>query len=201
MLHRIWVLGAVLCLSGVVGNAQSAEIVHDAGNPGRYQLYGGYTWLSNTFNGTPGNRQPLNGVEASLAFPYVWKGLRFKADTAFYRGTNQNAPQNGYFIMGGWQYDQRIGRETLFGETLAGDIGINQNWGPNQQPGMTASFTVVTGGGLDTPISKRFAIRVGGDFVYENFALIVSKQNSTPYRIPGLPNFFGKVSTGLVWKF
>ena len=201
MLRRVWVFGALLCLSVIAVNAQSAAVMGGVDNPARYQLYGGYTWLSNSFNGTPGNRQPLNGFEASLAFPYVWHRLRFKADTAFYRGTNQGAPQNGYFILGGWQYDQRFGRETLFGQVLAGNIGINQNWGPNQVPGMTASFTLLTGGGLDTPISRRFAIRVGGDFVYENFALVESLKNTTPYRVPGLPNFFGRVSTGLVWKF
>ncbi len=200
MRPRYRVLAVFLCFASVL-SAQSAPVSQEAGGASHFQLYGGYTWLSNTFNGTPGNRQPLNGWAAAVAFPYVWRGLRFKIDTAFYRGTNQNAPQNGYFITGGWQYDYRIGRETLFGEVLAGDIGINQNWGPNQVPGMTASFTTVTGGGLDTPISKRVAIRVGGDWVYENFALIESLQNTTPYRVPGLPNFFGRVSTGVVWKF
>lgn len=200
MRPRYRVLAFFLCFASVV-SAQSAPSSGEMGGASRYQLYGGYTWLSNSFNGTPGHRQPLNGFEASLEFPYIWRGLRFKADTAIYRGTNQGAPQNGYFVMGGFQYDHRIGRETLFGQTLAGDIGINQNWGPNQDPGMTASFTTVTGGGLDTPISRRFAIRVGGDWVYENFALIESVKNTTPYRIPGLPNFFGKISTGVVWKF
>lgn len=200
MRSRYRVLAFLLCFASVV-SAQSAPASPDAGSSSRYQLYGGYTWLSNSFNGTPGNQQSLNGVEASVALPYVWRGLRFKADTAFYRGTNQGAPQNGYFVLGGWQYDYRLGRETLFGEVLAGDIGINQNWGPNQLPGMTASFTTLEGGGLDTPISRRFAIRVGGDFVYENLALIESLKNTTPYRVPGLPNFFGRISTGLVWKF
>jgi hypothetical protein len=200
MRPRYRVLAFFLCFASIV-SAQSTPSSGQADGASRYQLYGGYTWQSNSFNGTPGNQQSLNGFEASVAFPYVWRGLRFKADASFYRGTNQGAPQNGYYITGGWQYDYRFGRETLYGEVLAGDIGINQNWGPNQDPGMTASFTVLTGGGLDTPISKRFAIRVGGDFVYENFALIQSVNDTVPYRVPGLPNFFGKVSSGVVWKF
>jgi hypothetical protein len=52
---------ALLCLSSAL-HAQSKA-------PASYQIYGGYTFLSNTFNGVPGSRQPLNGWDASMAFP------------------------------------------------------------------------------------------------------------------------------------
>jgi hypothetical protein len=200
MRYRLSAFLALLCLSVII-HAQAAPEMHESTGTEHYQLYAGYAYQSNTFNGVPGHRQSLNGWEASLAFPHLWRGLRFKMDTTQYRGNNYGAPQNAYYILGGWQYDQKIGHETLYGEVLAGDIGINQNWGPNASPGMTASFTTVMGGGLDTPISRRFAIRVGGDWVYENYALIVATTNTTPYRVAGLPNFFGKVNAGVVWKF
>jgi hypothetical protein len=55
------------------------------------------------------------------------------------------------------------------------------------------------GGGADTPISRRLAIRVEGGFQHTDFALVQSVANPFPYRIPGLPNYFGRISTGLVW--
>jgi hypothetical protein len=169
--------------------------------PEHYQLYGGYSYQSNSFNGQPGHRQGLNGWEASLGFPYMWRKLRFKADVTQYRGTNYGAPQHAYSILAGFQYDKKLGRETLFGETLAGVMGINQNWGPQAHPGMTASFTTVAGGGLDTPISRKFAVRVSGGWVFENLALIQAVNFTQPYHAAGIPSFFGKVSAGMVWKF
>jgi hypothetical protein len=164
----------------------------------RYQIYGGYTFLSNSFNGVAGAHQPLNGWDAAIAFP-PWHHLRFKIDTFDYSGNNLGAPQHALFIMGGGQYERRLKRETLFAEILMGDGGLNHDWGANRIPGETASFSTVLGGGLDTPISKRFAYRVSGDFQYSNFYL--SGDLNLPYRIPGLPNYFGRISTGLVWNF
>ena len=189
-----------VCFS-VLTHAQVAPAAHESNGPERYQLYGGYSYQSNTFNGVPGHRQSLDGWEASLALPQMWHGLRFKMDTTQYRANNYGAAQNAYYILAGFQYGHKIGYETVFGELMAGDIGMNQNWGPNAHVGMTASFTTVMGGGIDTPISRRFAIRTGADWVYENFALIMAKSNAIPYRPPGLPNYFGKVNAGVVWKF
>jgi hypothetical protein len=200
MRYRLSAFLALLCLS-VMAHAQVAPALHESSDAERYQFYAGYAYQSNTFNGVPGHRQSLNGWEASLAFPRMWHELRFKMDTTQYRGNNYGAPQNAYYILGGFQYGHKIGHETLFGETLAGDIGINQNWGPQAHVGMTASFTTVMGGGVDTPISRHLAIRVGGDWVYENFALIVATTDTAPYRVSGLPNFFGKANAGVVWKF
>ena len=200
MLHRLFAAIAVPFFCCAL-YAQVTPDVHQSDGAEHYQLYGGYSYQSNTFNGVPGHRQSLNGWEASLAFPKMWHELRFKLDTTQYRGNNYGAPQNAYYILGGFQYSHKFGHETLYGEVLAGDIGINQNWGPNAHVGGTASFTTLMGGGVDTPINRRFAIRVGGDWVWENYALIVATNNTTPYRIPGLPNFFGKVNAGVVWKF
>lgn len=200
MRHRFCVSIALLCFS-VALYGQASPAVHESDGSERYQLYGGYSYQSNSFNGVPGHRQGLNGWELSLGFPHMWHQLRFVMDTTQYRGNNYNAQQNAYYILGGFQYDHKIGRETLFGHILVGDIGINRYWGPNGHPGQSASFTTVVGGGVDTPIGRRFAIRVGGDWVYENFALVVAADNTLPYGVPGLPNYFGRAAAGVVWKF
>ena len=192
MLVRIFSLIALLGLSpALFAQAESTE---------HYQVYGGYTFLSNSFNGVPGSRQPLNGWDASFAFQ-PWHSLRFKMETFGYRGTNLNAPQHAYFIMAGGQYGRRLGREFAFVEGLAGDGGINSNWGANATSGETASFAILLGGGLDTPITRRLAFRVDAGYQWSNFFLAPPTLPNIPYRIAGLPNNFARISTGCVWRF
>jgi len=192
MPFRIVLLTIMLCLVSAL-HAQSEA-------PARFQIYGGYTYLSNSFNGIPGSRQPLNGWDASAAFP-AWHSLRFKIDTSSYRGTNLGAPQHPFFIMGGGQYSRRLGRETVFVEGLVGVGGLNKDWGANKIAGETASIVTLAGGGVDTPLTRRIAWRVDGGFQYSYFALQSANASIIPYRIPGLPTYFGRVSSGLVWKF
>ena len=59
----------------------------------RYQLYGGYSFLSNAINGVSGSHQPLNGYEVALAIP-PWHDLRYKMNVFQYRGTNLGAIEN-----------------------------------------------------------------------------------------------------------
>src|ERR1700677_638865 len=56
-------------------------------SPPPYEIFAGYSLLSNSFNGIPGSRQILNGGEASMAFP-GWHGIRVKIDVTRYSGTN-----------------------------------------------------------------------------------------------------------------
>lgn len=163
-----------------------------------YQIFGGFSALSNSFNGLPGSHSPLIGWDAAVAFP-AWHNVRFKLDVSGFNGENLGAPQNAFFIMGGAQYDHAWHRERLFAHALFGDGGLNRNWGPNGALGGTASFAVLLGGGVDTPISPHFAFRVEGDMQHTNFALIQSRSNPVPYRIPGLPTYFGRFTTGIVW--
>jgi opacity protein-like surface antigen len=166
--------------------------------PPPYEIFAGYSWLSNSFNGVPGSHQGLNGVDGSLAFP-GWHGLRVKIDVAHYSGTNLGAKQDALFIMGGGQYEHSFHRERVFGQALFGDIGMNRYWGADGQAGETASFVTKLGGGVDTPVSRNLAIRVEGDYLNENLALIRAVNDARPYRVPGLPqNFFG-LTAGLVW--
>ena len=182
-------LNVALISSAAVLAAQSAP---------PFQIYGGYTLLSNSFNGLPSSQNALNGWDASVALP-AWHGLRVKIDVSHYSGTNLGTQQRALSIMGGGQYERTFHRERWFVEALFGDVGMNRYWGPNAHPGATASFTTLFGGGLDTPLNRHFAIRVQGDYRYENLALIQSTDWTLPYRVPGLPQNFASLSTGLVW--
>lgn len=163
-----------------------------------FQLSSGYDWLSNSFNGVPGSRHPLDGWDFAMGFP-SWRNLRFKIDFSDYSGTNLGAPQHAYFIMGGGQYEWKVGRERLFAQALAGEGGLNRNWAANAAPGGTASFSTLVGGGVDTEVTRQFGVRVEGDIQHTNFALIQSTVDPVPYRIPGLPNYFGHILVGVVW--
>ncbi len=168
----------------------------------RYQLYGGYSFLSNSINGVSGSHQPLNGYEVAFAIP-PWHDLRFKLNAFQYLGTNLGAAEHPYFVMAGGQYGRNFGKEAAFVEAMAGEGNVNANWGANKTIGDTASFSAVLGGGVDTPLSPHFAFRVQGDLQYAYF-----KQNASflypapaPTYVSGLPNYFGRISTGLVWRF
>jgi hypothetical protein len=188
---RLFPLMALLCVSCVV-HAQSEK------RTGK-QIYGGYTLLSNSLDGLPGSRQPLNGWDFALGFQ-SWHGLRFKIDTYSYRGSNLGAPQDLLFILAGAQYDRKIGKEIIFAEVYGGNASANKNWGPNGQRGSADAFTNLMGGGLDTPLSGHLAFRVSGGYQHWDFALN-NPVTETFYQYPGIPNNFGRISSGLVWKF
>lgn len=191
MPFRFSPLIALLCLSTAVF-AQSET-------PKLYEVYGGYTLLSNSFNGVPGSTQPLNGWDASLAIPPLY-GVRFKLETFGYRGTNTGAPQDALFILAGGQFDKKFGRETAFVEGLAGNGSMNKNWGPNGVRGEQDAFAAYMGGGLDTPITRRLAFRVDGGYQHTSFQVIGATTLMEVY-VPGLPHSFARIASGLVWKF
>ena len=186
-----WMTVLVLLSTSLISSAQSSD-------SSSYQISGGFSYLSNTFNGVSGARQPLLGWEASLAAP-AWRNLRFKIDYSGYLGNNLSAPQHPYFIVAGGQYEHPLGREKLFAEALFGDCGLNGNWGPNQLPGSTASFTTLLGGGVDTPVSRHLAMRFKGGYQYTNFTLYKSVTNQQPLELPGFPKNFARISAELVW--
>jgi hypothetical protein len=192
MPSRLLTVIALLCVASAL-YAQPEATAH-------YQIYGGYSYLSNSLNGVPPARHALNGWDAGIAMGY-WHGLRLKIDVSNYLGTNLGAPQHPYFILGGAQYDWHLGRETVFAEGLAGDGGANKEWGENIAVGETAAFSSFLGAGLDTQITRRVAFRVEGGYQYSYFALTPRTGDNIPYRIPGLPSNFGRLSSGLVWEF
>jgi hypothetical protein len=174
-----WMALLVLLFGALISSAQSSD-------SSSYQISGGFSYLSNSINGVPGARQPLLGWEASLASKPAWRNLRFKIDYSGYLGNNLGAPQHPYFIAAGGQYDHRLGKENLFAEALFGDCGLNGNWGPNKSPGSSASFAMLLGGGVDTPVSRHLAMRFEGGYQYTNFALYKSvtyPQSAISYRV------------------
>jgi hypothetical protein len=192
MPSRFLPLIALLCLSPLLAAQKEAAP--------RYQIYGGYSYLSNSLNGVTGSHHSLNGFDGSIAFP-PWHKLRFKIDTTAYFGTNLGAPQHPYFIMGGGEYTWRLGREAVFVDGLVGTGGASKTWAENTGGlGQTASFVSLAGGGLDTRLTRRFAFRVSGGYQYSYFGLDTPK-TLVPYRIPGMPINFGHVTSGLVWQF
>jgi hypothetical protein len=168
----------------------------------RYQLYGGYSFLSNSLNGVSGSEQPLNGYEVAFAIP-PWHDLRYKMNFFQYRGTNLSAAEHPYFVMAGGQYGRNFRREYAFVEALAGIGNVNATWGANGTIGDTASFSAVLGGGVDTPLSPRFALRVQGDYQYAYFKQVASRVplSGVPTYVPGLPTNFARISAGMVWRF
>ena len=85
---------------------------------------------------------------------------------------------------------------------LGGDMGINEILGARTNCGETASIVTLFGGGLDTRLTRRIAWRVSGDYQYSNFGLAgPANLGSVPYKIPGLPNNFARITSGLVWRF
>jgi hypothetical protein len=191
MPSRFFPLIALLCLSPALLAQTEA--------PARYQIFGGYSYLSNSLNGVTGSHHALNGFDGAIAFP-PWHNLRFKIDTAAYFGTNLGSPQHPYFIQGGGQYTWRMRREAVFVDVLVGTGGANKTWAGAGALGQTASFVSLVGGGLDTRITPRIAFRVSGGYQYSYFAFD-HPVTLVPYRISGLPINFGRVSSGLVWLF
>ena len=173
--------------------------------PPPVQIYVGYSWLSNSFNGVPGSQKALNGWNGGVAIP-PWHHLRFRMDYSMYRGTNAGAPQHGFFVLGGGQYEAAFHRERFYAEALAGEGGLNGTWFKadatgyrNGNTGSTASLAEFLGGGIDTPISHNAAIRVEGGVQHSNFDPVEVYPNSLPLHLAGLPNYFGRFSVGMVW--
>jgi hypothetical protein len=196
--RKFWGIAVLFAAPALFGQTSLAS---------RYQMYGGYSFLSNSLNGVSGSHQSLNGWEFAFAIP-PWHDLRFKLNTYSYRGTNLGAPQHPYFIMGGGQYGRAFGKESPFAEAMFGVGNASAQWGANnvasgtaKLPGDTASFAIDMGGGLDTRLSRRFAFRVQGDFHYSYFQQTAKFVNGAPVYVPHLPNYFGRLSTGVVWRF
>ncbi len=192
LLFRLLCLAALL-LSVSAADAQTAIV-------SRYQMYGGYSYLSNSLNGVSGHEHALNGWDFGFAIP-PWHDLRFKLAAFGYRGVSQGAAEHPYFVMGGGQYGRNFGREGAFVEALGGVGNVNKNWGANGTVGDSASFSAILGGGLDTPVSAHFAIRVEGDYQYAYFQQTAQIVKGVHYYVPGLPTNFARFSTGLVWRF
>ena len=198
MRTHIFLLLALICPS-FPASAQS-------NSPPPFQIYAGYSWLSNSFNGVPGSHQPLSGMNAGVVFPQ-WHHLRIKLDYSMFRGDNLDDPQHAFFIMSGGQYEATFHRERFYVEALAGEGSLNGTWFStsnsgykNGNTGTIASFAEFLGGGIDTPIGLHAAFRVEGGMQHSNFDPVTPlSTGAVPYRLAGIPDYFGRFSAGVVW--
>jgi hypothetical protein len=171
-----------------------------------FQIYGGYSWLSNSFNGVKGPAQPLNGMNAGIAFP-EWRHLRIQLDYSLYRGSNLGDPQHAFFILSGGQYGGTFHRERFYAEALAGEGSLNGTWFStanagfrNGNTGTIASFAEFLGGAIDTAIGQHTAFRVEGGVQHSNFDPITpANEKGVPYHLAGIPDYFGRLSASIVW--
>jgi hypothetical protein len=153
----------------------------------------------------PGSHQALNGWNAGVAFPQ-WHHLRLRFDYSMYRGNNLGDPQHAFAILGGGQYEANFHRERFYAVALAGEAGMNGTWFKpdnghykNGNTGEIASFEEFLGGGADTPIGSHVAFRVEGGVQHSNFNPISELPTGRPYHLDGIPNYFGRISAGIVW--
>ena len=174
-------------------------------NHNRYTVFGGYSFLSNSFNDwsfPAASHVPLNGWDAGIAFrawhhldDTSWHRLGVKVDASGYYGTSLGSPQTSFFVLAGPQYTWTFGKNRPFIEGQAGFGHLNSEWFSSDSSGNTNnSFAAFGGGGLDREITPRLALRVEGGLLYTNFTIGSAE-------IHGLPNYFARISTGLVWPF
>jgi hypothetical protein len=174
----------------------------EAASHNRYELFGGYSFLSNSFAHVIGETShvPLNGWDAGLAFRAwhkldtnrPWHRLGVKTDFSGYYGTSMDLPQRPISLLVGPQYTWLLGKNSLFAEGQVGFVHLNNNW--FHYSTTDNSFAAFVGAGLDHPIAPRLAFRVEGGMLYTNFSFANDQ---------GLyfPNYFARISTGLVWHF
>ena len=169
----------------------------------RYDVFGGYSFLSNSFNdySFPGTSHvPLNGWDAGLAFrtwhqldSSSWHRMGVKADVSGYYGTSLGSPQRPILLLAGPQYTWAFGRNRPFIQGQVGFGHVNSDGLP-PSPTSTNSFAAFVGAGYDRQITPRIAFRIEGGMLHTNFS------SGSP-EIHGVPNYFARLSTGLVWHF
>jgi|HubBroStandDraft_5_1064220.scaffolds.fasta_scaffold74593_2 hypothetical protein len=184
---------ALLILASAALSAQTAN--PDKSATPRGQLFAGYGFFSNSFNGhsTGQSFSPLNGWNAAFETP-ITPHLGIKIDVAGYYGTSLGAPQHPLFFLAGPQYNHHFGKETGFVDGLVGYGHINSSFWGGDTPPSTNTFTFAADAGLDTPISPRLAFRVQGGYQYAGF-------NIPDNQIHNQPRNFARISTGIVWRF
>lgn len=162
----------------------------------RNEIYAGYSYLSSSFNAystfTGGG---MNGWDAAFS-SRLKGGLGIKVAAIGYYSTNNDAKEIEHSILVGPQYSKHFGKESAFVHGLVGLGFINSGAIPfdNSGPSSNATLAALAGGGLDSPISKRLAWRIEGDYLRTQF-------NSSSDQIHGLHGNFARVSTGLVFRF
>jgi len=185
-------LFAALAAAPFCVHAQSAYEAHGANS---VELYGGYSYVFNTYNPTQNTVSVagMNGWDASLKFPVLGTFLGIKGDVSgFYRNDAPNFNPKAYFFLIGPQVGAHIGRSTLFAHGMVGSSHLTSSALPNIKSDNT--FAVAVGAGLDIGVSRWLAWRVTGDYYNTHY-------QATNKNFNEITNSNGRVSTGPVLRF
>jgi hypothetical protein len=201
---RLLVVSSVWLGIVVPGTLSAQNVESSAARHNRYDLFGGYSFLSNSFAHRSGDTSlaPLNGWDAGVAFRAwhdldpnrPWHRLGIKTDVSGYYGTSINSQQRPIFLLVGPQYTWPLGKNSLYVEGQVGFGHLNNNWNPFSTGASDNSFAAFMGAGFDHPIASRLAFRVEGGVLSTNFSF--PNDESLDF-----PNYFARFSTGLVWHF
>ncbi len=194
MVHKlISVAAGVLFATASGAAAQSAPA---RVGPPNVELYGGYSYVFNTYNPSQYNYSlsGMNGWDVSLKVPILGAFLGVKGDVSGFYGKNDipNFSPRSYFFLIGPQVGFHMGRSTLFAHGLVGSARVTSKALPNIQSDNT--LAVAVGAGLDVGLARWFAWRVTGDFYNTHY-------RSTDRNLNEIVNSNGRVSTGPVLRF
>lgn len=173
-----------------------AQIRQPSHTTGGNELYAGYSYLSNSFNSNGEfSGGGLNGWDAAAKFRLT-DSLGAKIAGIGEYGTSLGDAHHAHFLMGGGQYTRYFGARSIYLHGLVGIGHINAQaiTGGGEGPQSDFSFVADAGGGFNAPISRRTAWRFEAAMLHANF---------TPKsdQIHGTPNYFARISTGIVWRF
>jgi hypothetical protein len=185
-------LFAALAAAPFCAHAQSGYEAHGANN---VELYGGYSYVFNTYNPTQNTVSVagMNGWDASLKFPILGTFLGIKGDVSgFYRNDAPNFNPKAYFFLLGPQVGAHLGRSTVFAHGMVGSSHLTSSALPNIKSDNT--FAVAVGAGLDIGVSRWLAWRVTGDFYNTHY-------QATNRNLNEIKNSNGRISTGPVLRF
>ena len=148
-------------------------------------IFGGYSFLS--YDGIPlgfSDRQNLNGWNAEIALPYLYKGLGVVADAS----ANYNHELSAYNFLIGPQYSFDVKNFRIVGHALFGKARDRLSFpGSSQFEPSSLARDVAFGGSIDLPLGERISWRVvQGDYLFDsNFG---SRRNV-------------RLSTGIIVRF
>ena len=185
------VLAVVLLTAFASGQAEKKS-------PGRMDLFGGFSWLSQDLSlVNPSGTGPI-GWNASITFPQP-HGLGVVADFSGYypsfdfgcgAGCSDSAKVHSF--LAGHQISMSRGRVRPFARFLIGDTYMSTSF---RSFTASNSFTFGAGGGVDFNLSPRFALRGQVDWLHNGFK--TSDNQRTFEEVHNL----ARLSTGIVVHF
>jgi hypothetical protein len=194
---RKWVLPVVLVAALPCWVSVSAQVDTARRVATRSSIYGGYSWLSNSFNNhsSASSANGMNGWTADVGVPLT-RLVNLKVEGLGFYNTNYGDPERAHFFLAGPGLEHRFSGKVLFVQGLVGIGHLNSTAMAlgGEPAGKTNSFAADVDAGIDFPIVPTIAWRVEGGLVNSHFT-------ATSNQIHGVPTWFGRVSTGIVFRF